>query len=416
VEEKMKNPNDNPTEETPTKPSAADRQARQDQDYLVRQLRAQLHMAITAEMIEAQGGKPARKGPSIVAYCRPLAHRTECPLAQELGYPVKALLQEIADVAARTTSRLRRADPREQRPEDRKILEEVDVALVVILRNLTDLVRRRAAVTECRDLLCEVLGGWLAVDGDKVAGLIRRYEAMAPDEGRAPDGSLAPDSLPDWFARDVYERVQALEELAEELPDHIRTGAQLLPAWPMLGYRHTERRRRLAEVAARMDLGSACSFNTTAGASYDPDDPLTRYLMRMVRKLESMRAELGAETFETLAQERCMLEMVGYVLPDTVPAEAAAAALRLARQLPYLNTETAAAWTAQVIVPLIIATDARDYRHCADAGLRALAQESEVVDEATFQRRLHEAVGERLARLARLPDSPLPISTNTIQN
>jgi hypothetical protein len=95
-----------------------------------------------------------------------------------------------------------------------------------------------------------------------------------------------------------------------------------------------------------------------------------------------------------------MLRTVWYDYPEPAPTEGVVELLRLARQLPWLTRETAAVWTERVMVPLILATDARDYRQCADEGLRAVAKDARVTDEETFENCLREEVGERVGRIA----------------
>jgi len=70
-----------------------------DRDFLVRQFRAHLHLAITAQMIGGEQALEARQGAAAVRFCRALVYLPEAALVRELAYPVKALLEEVKDVA-----------------------------------------------------------------------------------------------------------------------------------------------------------------------------------------------------------------------------------------------------------------------------------------------------------------------------
>jgi hypothetical protein len=66
-----------------------------------------------------------------------------------------------------------------------------------------------------------------------------------------------------------------------------------------------------------------------------------------------------------------------------------------------LTKAAAAQWAEKAVVPLILVTDARDWKNCADPALQAVAKQKGVKSRATFKSRLLSAVSATLRRLAR---------------
>ena len=96
-----------------------------------------------------------------------------------------------------------------------------------------------------------------------------------------------------------------------------------------------------------------------------------------------------------------MLLQIWWDWPEEPPGEEVLSPLRAARQLPPLTKATAAQWTEKVIVPLILATDARDWTNCTEPVLQKIARQKDVKGRATFKSRLLAAVAATLRRLAR---------------
>lgn len=105
--------------------------------------------------------------------------------------------------------------------------------------------------------------------------------------------------------------------------------------------------------------------------------------------------------FESVETERSLLLHVWWWWPEDKPGEEELAALRAARQLPHLNKDTAIEWAEKALVPLILATDARDWENCKEPVLQKIAKQKGVKSRATFKSRLLAAVTATLRRLAR---------------
>jgi hypothetical protein len=75
--------------------------------------------------------------------------------------------------------------------------------------------------------------------------------------------------------------------------------------------------------------------------------------------------------------------------------------MHAARLLPLLTKATTLQWAEKAIVPLILVTDARDYKTCAVPVLQKIAKQKGVKSRATFKSRLQAAVSATLRRLAR---------------
>jgi hypothetical protein len=77
------------------------------------------------------------------------------------------------------------------------------------------------------------------------------------------------------------------------------------------------------------------------------------------------------------------------------------AVLRAVRSLPPLTKSNAGEWARKGIVPLILATDARDYTRCDHAALEQIARQRGVKSVATFKSRLLAVVILTLKSMAR---------------
>jgi hypothetical protein len=373
-------------------------------DIVLRQFRAHLPLAVTAGQTGRQKEFAALPGPNSLTYCQALAKLPGHALTNEMGQPVRALLSQIAAVAAACEDRLSGPDPAKALVAQ-QVLDGLDQALANILADFTSFVKHRAAVTTCPELLSQVYHGWLFDEGGQVADSLRRNALLRFEEGREPDGSIAPGSLPDAFARDVFARVATLDRLLAVFPDHLRTAAQFLPAWPVLAYRHADCRPRLVEWLDRLDLGAASRIDTHPGATFDPDAPLVKYLLPLIDRLETMRAEMGGRTFPTIEIEQKMLLHIWWRWPEEPPREPVLAPLRAARQLPGLTRATAGQWAREVFVPLIMATDARDPLHVTHPDLQAFARDISPSGADAFATSLLSAICETLSQLIR-PDEP----------
>jgi len=381
-------------------------------DITIRQFRAYLHLAITACQTDRDKEFAKLPGPNSLTYCRTLAEMPGKKMAGVLACPINAVLDQMRSVARECEARSADPDPATSATA-REILDQLDFALCLVLRNLTFFVKRRVAVTQCADLLSEVLCCWMIDDSQHLEAWLRRYQQFQGDDGLQEDGSMAPGSLLDEFVRDTFARVAILNRLVADFPDHIATAAWDLPAWPILAYLHLDHRPPLAQLAERLDLGSSCSVITSETASFDPESPLVRYLLALIARLDSLRRHLGDHIYPTLGDEQTMLLEVWWFLPEEPPGESVIAPLRRARQFSDLNQATASQWAREVIVPLILATDALDYQHCADPALQTIARDPQVTDAPTFQACLLTAVDATLPQIVRPPD---PADENDIIN
>jgi hypothetical protein len=373
----------------PSEPSEADKE----REILLKQFRAWLHLAITAHQTGQDKQLEAMPGPNLMTYCRALSKLPEYTLAAELSRPVTAVLEQISHVANSCQGILRRKDEKSVAMHNtaKRILYEIDRALAVVVGNHLNWIRRRAESTEFSDLLSNVLYHIAIGDGADVACLIRQFQKLNPDDG----------GYTDMFAWDVYQRVEALDWLADEFPDYIRTAARRMHGWPMLVHRHTNNRRRFQHLARRLELGVDYPTDASEGARFRPDTPMVQYLDPLIRRLYVMCWELGDMQFESIDTEQSLLLQIWWDWPEEPPGEEILAPLRMARQLPPLTKATAKEWAEKAIVPLILVTDARDWTNCAEPVLQKIAKQKGVKSRATFKSRLLAAVSATLRRLAR---------------
>jgi hypothetical protein len=379
----------------PSEPSEADKE----REILLKQFRAYLHLAITAKQTGQDKELEALPGPNASTYCRVLAELPDNTLASELAGPVCAILKQIDDAAMhfhRPLHHKQIVDPA-KRAEYERILWQLDFALALIFRRLPNLVRFRAKRTKCSDLMCDATFHTIG-DGAEAAQLVRRYQKEFPEDA---DDSDAPEGYPYQFAWDTYQRVEALDKLADEFPDHVRTAARNMHGWPMLVHRHTNNQKRFKELAARLELGVDYPLDASEGARFRPDTPLVRYLDPLICQIHHVKRMTSFSTHET---EEKQMESLGFWwrdVRDEHPCNEVVAALRAVPQLSPLTKATAIQWAEKAVVPVIMATDARDWKNCMEPVLQRIARQKGVKSRATFKSRLLAAVTATLRRLAR---------------
>ena len=281
------------TKEQSSNPAEAEKQ----REALLKEFRAYLHLVITAKQTGQDKQLAAMPGPNMVTYCPALAELPDNALAGELAKPVLAILKQIDEAARdfyRPLYQKKISDPAAQ-AEHEKILWQIDLALALIMRHLPSIVRFRAKSTKCSDLLCDATYHAIG-NGAETAQMIRRYHKEFPED---VDTSAAPEGFPDQFAWDTYQRVEALDKLADEFPDHVRTAARQMHGWPMLVHRHTNNHRRFKELVERLELGVDYPLDASEGARFRPDTPMVRYLDPLIFKILYVQRMASYSTQET---------------------------------------------------------------------------------------------------------------------
>lgn len=370
------------------------------QQTLVNAFRAYLQTVITAGQSGQRARLSALPGAKTVNYCKSLEKFPDNLLAKELAAPVVAIFKEIEDAIVdfyRPLYHKTVKDPAIQADYER-VLWQLDFALALIMRNICPFVRVRAKRTKCMDLLCDTI--CRINGGADMVQLIRRWEKEFPQE-RAADGSLMPDSFPDQFAWATYERVEALDRLADDFPEHVRTAARQMHGWPMLARRHTNNRKRFQELATRLELGTEYPLDATESARFRPDTPLVRYLDPLICQLTYVRTVTKDSNCKSAEEEREKLRLWLWDGQNERPTDGEVEAAGALKQLPPLTKATAKEWAEKVVVPFIMVTDARDWKNCEDPAFQQIVKQRGVKSRATFKSRLLSAVSATLRRLAR---------------
>lgn len=391
----MNKPTEKPDSKLPARVATAD---------LVKEFRAYLHLVIAARQMNRTKKLEALPGSRMAAYCRALAEMPGNTLAGELASPLRAILEQVGRVARGNQAILAKGViVNGIRPAEReRILEQLDFALALVMRDLPFLVRQRANVTRCQDLLGETIGEMAMGNSADAGRLIQRHMQLAPDEYAEPKVTHhSASSYLYQFAWETYERVEVLNQLADKFPEHIGAAARRMHGWPMLAHRHTNNRRLFNELASKLELGADYPLDAGEGARFRPDTPLVRYLDPLIRRIHIVCEELGDVELKTTEDERSMLLHLWWWRLDEPPSDEELAALRAARELPPLTKTTAIEWAEKALVPLILATDARDWKNCKKSVLQRIAKQKGVKSRATFKSRLLAAVTATLRRLAR---------------
>ncbi len=280
----------------------------------------------------------------------------------------------------------------------KELAEQLDWALAMIVQEAKGLARHRAKRTRSMDLMldcfCEACG-----DATEAVEQLQHIERSFPEASRSSDGTLDGENFVDKFVRDTYERVDALDRLVDEFPEHFRLTMPNLPAWPMLRHRHTASDSRFRELVERFRLGEDYPLDTSETARFRPDTPMVRYLYDLMDRLHHLWLRSQRFKDEKFTAEHLEHDW-RYSKRFTVGRDLLAALDRL-HGMPPLSKATAKRWAKEIVVPVIMATDAVDFRKCDDPALKQVARQNGVKSRATFKSRLAPAVAVKLRELAR---------------
>lgn len=358
-------------------------------------------LLVAAAGLERAGGALALTDDEqwqILGICREAAKEPGDGLARLLAGPALATIPIIGELLLKTEVALQRPNlSQEHRRQIEALADQLDLALTLSYRKLGHLISWRGRFTRNSDLFAEAMNVACG-DAGEAAWLIARCPADFPDEVAA--GS---EGVVDMFAWDTYQRVEALDELADEFPAQVATAAAHMHGWPMLRHRHRDSKTRFETLAERLNLGAEYPLDTSKAARFRPETPMVRYLDSLVHRLHYLWLTTKDEDYESIAAEDKALQDCWWHIEEERAEEEVLAVLRGIRSLPALSKATVKAWVKKVIVPLIMVTDARDYRHCEEPALKVIAKQNGVKSVATFESRLLAAVVPTLKSMSR-PD------------
>jgi hypothetical protein len=148
-------------------------------------------------------------------------------------------------------------------------------------------------------------------------------------------------------------------------------------------------------------LGAQYPIDVSEAARFRPDTPMVPYLLPVIERAHCLWHVVRREEYESVAKEKERLAHLWSQWVEEKPGDDVLDTLCGVRHLPRLTKQTAHDWAKTGLVPLIMATDARDWSHCTDPALQRIAKQKGVKSRATFQSRLLAAVSAALQRLAR---------------
>jgi len=283
-----------------------------------------------------------------------------------------------------------------------QVRDQVDWDLNDCCRRFAAYRRGRAEKTLFPDLLCDTVGERMG-DGPDALHLLRRYHALF-GEGTSKDDEVLPETFPDAFTWDTYQRVCALTELAEKYPKHLRHCAKHMPGWPMIVSHHLDCTQEFRRIAELLEIGAEYPLAAGHRRRRGTETPMLRYLEPLVWRLHVLRKVL-IETEKTRGHEEFAgrLSPDWWDFPDKPPTPQIVEILKAVPQLPALTRKTARQWSSKVIVPIILSEDAGTPETCKVAAFRNIWRHKSVKSQATFRSRLHSAVTDTLQRFGR-PD------------
>lgn len=281
-----------------------------------------------------------------------------------------------------------------------EVRDQVELRVSRTVGSLVAMTKVRALSAYCLDLLMDTLMRYNG-DGDEMLRLMRRYYELFGDESE-PDGRVLPESLPSTFLWETYLRVSALPALFAQFPKHLEDSARMMHGWPMIVAHHLDHRPEFERIAARLELGTEYPLDVGPRKRRGAETPLLRYLEPMVWRLHVLQGNLQATEARDAQKDFCERLKWSWWHPfDPKPSPAVQGILKQLPALPPLTRQTAREWSRKVIVPLILAEDAKDRETCEVEALRNIWRHRAVKSRATFKSRLHSAVTDTLRRFGR---------------
>jgi hypothetical protein len=280
------------------------------------------------------------------------------------------------------------------------VRDQVDFRLNDCCRRLESCRCARAETTRVHDLLLDVVINRTG-DGPDALRLMRRYHSLFGDETEK-NGEVGPDTLPDIFAWDTYQRVSALRQLAAQYPKHIRHSARYMPGWPMIVSHHLDGTHEFETMAELLELGADYPLDAGPRKRRGTETPMFCYLQPLVSGLHVLYIGWD-ETDKVRIHENfaSYVRAFWWSFPKEELTPEIVAILKRVLDLPPLTKKAAREWSRKVIVPFIMIKDAADRETCKIPALRNIWQHKSVKSRATFQSRLHSAVTDTLQRFGR---------------
>jgi hypothetical protein len=281
-----------------------------------------------------------------------------------------------------------------------EVRDQVDDVLNRCLRHVEVFRRARAETTHFEDLLCDVVCDRMG-DGQDALRLMRRYHALSGD-GTEANGDVTPETFPDMFAWDTYQRVSSLADLVEKYPKHIQHSARQMHGWPMIVSHHLDCVPEFQRLAELLEIGAEYPLAVGPRKRRGTETPMLHYLEPLICRLHVLRTVL-IETEKTRGHEDFARRLYPFWwdYTDKPPTPEVVAILKLVPTLPALTQQTAREWSRKVIVPIILIEDAGTRETCEIPALRNIWRHRSVKSKATFRSRLHSAVTDTLQRFGR---------------
>ena len=179
-------------------------------------------------------------------------------------------------------------------------------------------------------------------------------------------------------------QVERLAELAAKFPEPFRQVARKMCAWPVMRFKREAMDDNFGHVLYVLQLAEDYPLDTGSAARSHPSSATGQYLTRWVERLHRFKfsREWPNDRGGSSAPEWKTL-------------------LDVALRMPPLTKDTSDKWCGEVLVPLIMLSDAGvGEASCKEPALRAIWRQSGVKSQATFRSRLLTKVRQTLRSLA----------------
>jgi hypothetical protein len=281
-----------------------------------------------------------------------------------------------------------------------ELRDHADMCLSQAVRYLQALMRIRAETSHSVDLMVESIMMEKG-DGSGCLKLIEKYYERTgdPTEG---EGTVIPSTFPDAFFWETVRRVEAIPDLAERYPEHLRFAAAHFQGLPMMVSHHIDITPEFVRLAELLRMGSQHPLDVSPRRKRGGITPAMNYLEPLVWRMHSLWSVMmendGAEhrTFSSTMISNMWASDFNEKIPDPQIES-----LRKLATLPRLTKITAPAWTKEVIVPYILVSDGTDPATSDEPFIRNIWNHRDVKSIPTFRSRLESAVNDFLERYSR---------------
>lgn len=281
-----------------------------------------------------------------------------------------------------------------------ELRDRADMRLSQAVRHLQVLMRLRAETSRSVDLMVEAIMMEKG-DGNYCLDLIEKYYQRTgdPTEG---GGTVIPCTFPDSFFWETVRRVEAIPDLAEKYPEHLRFAAAQFQGLPLMVCHHIDVTPEFKRLADLLRMGREHPLDVSPRRKRGGITPAMKYLEPLIWRMNSLREVMwdGGDTDPGRFTSTMISNVWTSSFSEKIP-EAQIEVLRRLSRLPRLTKGSVQAWVKEVVVPYMLLRDAADPATSDVPFIRNIWNHRAVKSIPIFRSRLESAVTDFLERYSR---------------